>query len=468
LPIAVGDIIAGKYRVEALIGSGGMGSVLRAKHLDLDHQVALKVLRTSRADRDTALERFAREGRALAQLKSEHVARVYDTGKLDSGEPYIVLEYLAGCTLRDMLRVAGPFSPTRAASYMLDCCEALAQAHALGIIHRDLKPGNLMVATNLDGTQTLKVLDFGIAKLAGDGLANTRREDNDTLTASTELVGTPRYMSPEQLGSGRTVDHRSDIWALGVVLYELLAGESPFGTGTVAEIHVAILRSAGVSLRATRPEIPERLDAIVARCLERDPEDRYQNVGELATALLPCCEGDAARKLESILRWQRNLGGARAPSARASVEPADTTERAHTATTWSPDVAADAQPRSRSRSGLLFAGAAATIIAAAAIWKISSAKTSTASVSAASTPVSATQTAPAVSDSAPPATARPTPSASVATNEPNVAANGRAPATTATSKAVAPASRATTAPSTANPAATAPPGRDPMEVRQWH
>nr|HMR07207.1 serine/threonine-protein kinase [Polyangiaceae bacterium] len=215
-----GDILAGKFRVEKLLGSGGMGMVVAAHHLQLDEPVAIKFLLPEALTNAAAVGRFAREARAATKIKSEHVVRIIDIGSFDSGEPYIVMEYLNGQDLSQLLAARGPLPPDEVAEYILQACEAIVEAHVLGIVHRDLKPANLFVAARMDGTPLVKVLDFGISKVStGPDLS---------LTETSALMGSPLYMSPEQMASAKSVDARTDIWALGVILYELVTGKPPF------------------------------------------------------------------------------------------------------------------------------------------------------------------------------------------------------------------------------------------------
>ena len=219
VPVSPGDVVAGKYRVERIIGAGGMGVVVAARHLQLDQTVALKFMthRTPAGD-----ERFSREARAAARLKSEHAAKVHDVGALDNGTPYMVMEYLEGNDLHALLSAEGALPIDLAVGYVMQACEAIGEAHAHGIVHRDLKPHNLFLTTGVGGRPKIKVLDFGISKT---------QDDETTLTRSSDIIGTPVYMAPEQLRSSKDVDARADIWALGAMLYELVTGRLPFEVG---------------------------------------------------------------------------------------------------------------------------------------------------------------------------------------------------------------------------------------------
>ena len=282
----IGSTVAGKYRIEHVLGQGGMGTVYKATHLLLDRPVALKVLHSGRLELPNATERLLREGRSLARLRGRHVARLLDVEKLESGFCYLVLEYLEGEDLRVVLKRSGHLSHEIAGSYVLQACEALAEAHAQGIIHRDIKPSNLFLALMQDGAREIKVIDFGIAK---------RIVDLSDLTHSHSLVGSPQYMSPEQLRSDRDVDARCDIWSLGVALYELLTGRLPYTGANVLAICASILESTPRRPSEFNPDIPHGIDAIVGKCLARDPAERFVSVHELGGAIAECMTPSSAR-----------------------------------------------------------------------------------------------------------------------------------------------------------------------------
>jgi serine/threonine-protein kinase len=299
-------VLAGKYLVERVLGQGGMGVVVAARHLELEEQVAIKFLLPDVLANPEAVARFAREARASVKIKGEHVVRTLDVGRLENGVPYMVMEYLEGMDLADRLQRHGPLGVEDAVSVALEACEALADAHALGIVHRDLKPANLFVVRRTDGTECTKVLDFGISKMtnpamSGSGMAMTR---------TSALMGSPVYMSPEQMASARNVDARSDIWALGVTLYELLAGAPPFVAETLPELCTKVLTTPAPSVRDRRPDVPEGLDSTIRRCLEKDLARRYANVAELARALAPF---GAPRVRHSAERVSRVLTAAGQP-----------------------------------------------------------------------------------------------------------------------------------------------------------
>jgi serine/threonine-protein kinase len=298
LPVHKGDVFGGRYEVDRVLGSGGMGMVIRAKHVRLDEMVAIKFLLPGACDGDR-VARFEREARAAAKIKGDHVARVLDLGNLESGTPYIVMEYLEGEDLDQRLRRRGPLPVVEAIDFLTQACEAMAEAHALGIIHRDLKSSNLFVVRRPDGSERLKVLDFGIAKVTE--LAANDSEPSRTRTMV--VMGSPSYMSPEQLKSSRDVDARTDVWALGVILHELLSGEPPFDGESLPDLYMNI--AAGPPSRIGRSDVPEALEAVILRCLAKAKEQRYRNVAELALALAPfgpACAKDAAERAWKITR----------------------------------------------------------------------------------------------------------------------------------------------------------------------
>ncbi len=280
VPVSPGDVIAEKYRVERVLGRGGMGVVVAATHLHLDQPVALKFIIPGVVGQDSqAVERFMREARAAGRLRSEHVAKVYDVGMLAAGAPYIVMEYLEGQDLSAVVDLEGALDPERACDYVLQACEAMAEAHSLGIIHRDIKPQNLFLTKGVGGKPLVKVLDFGVSKVRTPGVVDKG------LTSTASVMGSPMYMAPEQMRSARSADARSDIWALGVVLYTLLTGDAPFIAETMTELALKVVQDAHPPVSLRRPNIAAGLAAVVDRCLEKDPANRYADVSDLAMAL---------------------------------------------------------------------------------------------------------------------------------------------------------------------------------------
>ncbi|HTL33657.1 MAG TPA: serine/threonine-protein kinase [Kofleriaceae bacterium] len=270
----IGELLAGKYRVERVLGRGGQGEVVQATNLLLGQSVAMKFLLPHMASQPVIVQRFVREARAAVQLKSEHVARVLDVGTLDNASPYIVFEYLDGADLTQVPREQLPLGVM--VDFMLQACEALAEAHSKGVVHRDIKPANLFITSASDGSPVLKVLDFGISKVDAAGLP--------TLTSSFTMMGTPRYSSPEQLMATNNVDHRTDIWSIGVVLYEFVQGQPPYDADSLTQLAMKVMTTP---LPPITKQIPPPLNAVITRCLEKDPALRFQSMGELARALLP-------------------------------------------------------------------------------------------------------------------------------------------------------------------------------------
>jgi len=283
VPFAPGAIIADKYEYVGLLGSGGVAYVLSALHLELGEMVALKFLRPESLAYEDVVARFASEARAVARIKSEHVAHVYDVGTLADGEPFIVMEYLEGKDLADILAERRRLPIQVAVDYVLQACEALACAHAGGIVHRDIKPENLFLTQQAGSAEVIKVLDFGISKSAMAAVGPNARKSAKTMLP----MGTPGYMSPEQIRACGTVDARTDIWALGCVLSELITGATAFDAPTQVQLGAIILEREPVPLRSLMPEAPPELEAIVARCLRKDPAERFEDVAELAVALYP-------------------------------------------------------------------------------------------------------------------------------------------------------------------------------------
>lgn len=305
----VGDVIAGKYRIDSIAGEGGMGIVYEAEHLILRQRVAIKALLPGTAVSSDVVERFSLEASAAARIVSEHVVRVMDAGSLPNGAPYLVMEYLEGADLEMLLLRRGAFATTEAVDIALQALEALAHAHGAGIIHRDLKPANLFLAKRPSGGPILKLLDFGISRVLDASVDEER------------VVGSPLYMSPEQL-SNAAVDHRTDLWSLGVVLYELLMASPPFG-GTFAELVQEILYGAGPPpLHETQSSIPPGLSKIVATCLARDRAERWANAAELARALSPYGSGAWNRAITQIDETLSRANPARAPRRFESFENA--------------------------------------------------------------------------------------------------------------------------------------------------
>ena len=280
-PLQPGTVLQGKYRVEHVLGEGGMGIVVAAIHLGLDQRVALKILRAELRRMPEVVERFQREARAASKIEGAHVARVLDVGVLDDGTPFMVMEHLEGNDLSSVRRNGRPLPPALAASYLIEACAAIVEAHGLGIIHRDIKPANLFLAKKRSGKTEIKVLDFGISKLGGPG------EPDSGLTGTDVAMGSAEYMSPEQMLSARDVDLRADIWSLGVCLYELCTARGPFSGASLGDTCAKVIHGAPAPPRSVAPQIPPALEAIILRCLDKDRTKRFASAADLAAALLP-------------------------------------------------------------------------------------------------------------------------------------------------------------------------------------
>jgi serine/threonine-protein kinase len=361
-PVQKGDLLAGKYRVDGVLGAGGMGVVVAAHHIHLDEKVAIKFLWPDMLGNREAVERFAREARAAVKIKSEYVARVSDVGSLENGAPYMVMEYLEGQDLAAWLEERGPLPLEQAVELTLQACEALAEAHGLGIVHRDLKPANLYAIRRADGLLCTKVLDFGISKatrLGGSG-------PDLFMTRTSALIGSPLYMSPEQLESAKYVDARTDIWALGATLYELLTGRRPFEADTLPELVVQILSRPPQPLLYFRPALPAQLEPVVLRCLEKARDARYRNVAELATALQPFGPDRARVTVERVSQVIQAAGLVRSAtrfplSSHRQLEPL-----AGTVAAWGPIT----RRRERPRRSVIIATAGALLLGVGALFYV--------------------------------------------------------------------------------------------------
>jgi eukaryotic-like serine/threonine-protein kinase len=288
--------LRGKYRIERTLGAGGMGKVLLATHLRLGQRVAIKILHATGLEKPEMVERFAREARAAAALTSDHVVRILDVDETEERVPFFVMEHLSGEDLEHVLAQGGPLPVGRAVDIVLDACEALAEAHACGIIHRDLKPANLFLTKRANGSELVKVLDFGISKAMTP-------EASIALTTTQTVMGSPLYMSPEQLRASRDVDGRSDVWSLGVVLFQLLTGRLPFTGTSATAVAACIAADPPAPLREARADVPEGLERIVIRCLEKRPADRIDSMVDVARALAPF--GSIPNRADAVERAAR-------------------------------------------------------------------------------------------------------------------------------------------------------------------
>jgi eukaryotic-like serine/threonine-protein kinase len=307
----IGLVIAGTYRITRQIGSGGSSDVFEAEHLRLGTLFAVKVLRdVERARR--AAQRFRREARVVARLRSEHIVRVLDCGELEDSTPYLVMELLEGEDLRKLLNRETAIPARRAVQLVREACHALSEVHQAGLVHRDLKPENLFICRRSTGEDWCKVLDFGVAKM-----------EASLATAQGAIVGTVRYMAPEQLADGASVGPATDVYALGAILYECLSGHSLHAGETIQEVMFSVMNRTPVALGTLCPSLPKTLVDAVERCVTKRPIDRPQQASELA------------RLLSSALVDERSSAGSdttsseeEAPAARAASAPLSHPRRA--------------------------------------------------------------------------------------------------------------------------------------------
>jgi eukaryotic-like serine/threonine-protein kinase len=485
--VSEGALVADKYRVECLLGEGGMGHVYAAIHEQLGIRVAIKILSPTLCQSVDAVRRFSREARASVRIQSEHVARVIDVGQLENGAPYMVMEFLSGNDLSHELKERGSLPTHEAIQYVLQASEAVAEAHALGVIHRDLKPANLFLTRRSDGSPLVKVLDFGIAKAVAPDQGAF--EPSPSLTATHSFLGSPAYMSPEQVRTPKLVDTRSDIWSLGTILYELLMGELPFHGSNALDLLAAVASDPMPSIRAKRPDVSPELEAVIAKCLEKKPVDRYESIAAFAQALAPHAPPSSLPSVSRISGIQRpatitslvpvalgdgatlrstpsgRTGDDLAPSTHPSMTPPAGDK--HTVTDFGRSQAA--KPSSRSR--VLVAAALGAIGVGAVFWMVFSHKDaaveSSAAKSAPQTPTTHEPSAPVVT-AVPPKPPAVTPIAS--TSAPTASASAvvvPTPAPKATRRA-SPQVRpvATAPPVPATPPNPPPPGADPLDGRR--
>jgi serine/threonine-protein kinase len=360
-----GSIVDGKYVVDRELGEGGMGVVVAATHLGLDQKVAIKFLHADAMRNKEAVERFQREAKVAARVKSEHVARVHDVGTVEGGVPYIVMEYLDGHDLRHAIDEQGTLPIDEACEVALQACEALAEVHAAGIVHRDLKPSNLFLTRRSDGSPCVKLLDFGISKFS----AHSDESIDPALTTTATIMGSPSYMSPEQLKSTKEVDGRTDVWSLGAVLYEALTGKPAFRAETVPQVCAMIASDDPPLPSGLRSDLPLDVEQGVLACLEKKPEKRSSLVdlarllaqhvpgralaslerveavaapGEPRSRAPTMAEGASAPRRSRVSSMQDGrspsraaLPGGAGPTSEASELPAGGVERARTQATWS-------------------------------------------------------------------------------------------------------------------------------------
>jgi len=403
LEVPIGTVLAGKYRVDRILGAGGMGVVVAAHHLQLDQQVAIKMLLPSMLKHREAVERFTREARAAVKIKSEHVARVSDVGVLETGAPYMVMEYLEGEDLGQWVSERGVLAVGQAVEFLLQAAEAIAEAHALGIVHRDIKPANLFCVRRADGLLSVKVLDFGISKLTNAPL-------DLSMTKTQTVMGSPHYMAPEQVLSAKNADAQSDIWSLGAVLFELLTGQVPYAAESFPELVLKVSGTDAPSVTSLRDDVPPELAAVVSRCLERDRDQRFKNLAELAVALVPFgpprrSEASAERVVRVLESGTMPLSrdglisglpalpvASRRPTLQATTKPGPMTPVAHATEAVFSQTNGEGRSSGKKYAGIL--GAAVLLLGAGAYWFLSVPPPADASADA---PTGAAVSGPAVS-----------------------------------------------------------------------
>ncbi len=341
---APGDLLAGKYRIERLIGQGGMGAVFAAHHEILFQRVAIKLLLAQYARDSGAVARFLNEARAMARIQDEHVARVMDVGTLENGTAFMVLEYLEGVDLAKVIESRGALPLSETIDYAAQALEALGEAHRLGIVHRDMKPSNLFLTRRPNGAPCVKLLDFGISKGASPLAAH-----NSGITSTGTIMGSPAYMSPEQLKSSKSVDARTDIWSIGVVMYELLTGKSPFDGETLGQVLAAIVEAEVPALN--RRDVPASFEAVLLRCMARKPEQRFASAAELAEALRPFASPMALASIQRLCETHPAPAAIQAAASglarthALSPAPAEQPQPAQTGASWAPSTESEVSTR---------------------------------------------------------------------------------------------------------------------------
>src|SRR6478752_6296555 len=294
-----GEVLAGKYRVERIPGRNGLGVLVQVRHMELGQEVTLKFLVPDACVYPEFVQRFIREARSAVKIQGEHVARVTDVGRLESGAPYMVREYLRGPDLAEVLKVRGPLPISEAVDYIIQACEGVAEGHALGVVHRNLRPTSLVVARRSDGTALVKVFDFA----ASESLhVNPFTERAVSLVGTSAIMASLPYLAPEQIRDPHDVDFRADVYSMGAVLFELLTGAPVYAADAAPALLAQVAADAAPALRALRPDAPGDLDHIVLRCLAKNRAIRYASIADLVVELAPFASAETASSVERIVR----------------------------------------------------------------------------------------------------------------------------------------------------------------------
>jgi eukaryotic-like serine/threonine-protein kinase len=309
--LEAGQVIDAKYRIVGLLGVGGMGAVYEGENSRIKRRVAIKVLHAATASSSQAVERFEREAQAAGRIGSDHILEVLDLGKLENGDHYMVMEFLDGETLGARIERAGGLAPREVAPLIRQALLGLQAAHAAGIVHRDLKPENIFICKAKAGhADFVKLIDFGVSKFKnppGSEMSKTR---------TGAVVGTPHYMSPEQAQGGRDIDHRSDLYSMGVILYQAVTGQVPFDGNTFNELLFKIVLSEPPSLRELRPDVDAAFEAITQKAMARDPAQRFASADEFVQAIDSwVATSSAVVEPEQVPAIPAGAGWAQTPSA---------------------------------------------------------------------------------------------------------------------------------------------------------
>jgi serine/threonine-protein kinase len=406
LPVQPGEVLAGKYRVERVLGRGGMGVVVAAHHLVLEEKVAIKLLLPEAMGNAEAVGRFVREAKAAVRIRNEHVARVSDVGYLESGAPYIVMELLEGVDLGAWLKRSGPLAVDQAVWFVLQACEAIAEAHAVGIVHRDLKPANLFWTQRADGQPCIKVLDFGISKM----LSGTSPGD---MTRTNAIIGSPYYMSPEQMHASRNVDARTDVWSMGVILFELLSLKPPFLGESMSELAINVATSPPLALRSLRPEVPAGLEQAIARALEKARDKRWQSIADFAVAIGEFAPPVARTSIDRVVGTLQRAGVTTHPPPALSAPTLVQSSVTATASSWGQT--GRTSSRRATIAGIAALGFVVLLVGAVAMFRLGESRGTGAAAAGGTSSVAPPPPASSVAAVPPsPSVAPPEPSASVA------------------------------------------------------